>query len=178
MDKQTVRCYCLFVRSGSEQSVSDSINRFDDHFNAMAPRRTLHEKTGSIWSSKTLALLPGYVFVYSSEPDGGPFIRRVDRMYKALRYNAEMRELVGDDREYAMWVYRNHGDITPSKILIEGDSVRVVDGPLLDCRGQIVRIDKHRRRASVEFDFDGSKRIVSLSAEVITGYEHMKDANT
>ncbi|MHB8962494.1 MAG: KOW motif-containing protein [Saccharofermentanales bacterium] len=172
MDNQSVRCYCLFVRSGSEQSVADSINIFDDHFSALAPKRTIQEKTGGLWSNRTLALLPGYVFVYSSEPDGGPFTRRVDRMYKALRYDSEMRELVGEDLEYAMWVYRNHGDITPSKIFVEGDSIRVVDGPLLDCKGRIVRIDKHRKRVSVEFEFDGNRRNVSLSVEVISSYEN------
>lgn len=175
MDSQAVNCYCLFVRSGSEQSVADSINNFDDHFSALAPRRTIQEKSSGQWSTRSLALLPGYVFVYSGEPDQEPFTRRVDRMYKALRYDPEMRELIGEDREYAMWVYRNHGDIAPSRIFMEGDSIRVADGPLLDCKGRIVRIDKHKRRATVEFDFDGCKRIVSLSAEVITAYASLPD---
>ncbi|MHB1454425.1 MAG: transcription termination/antitermination NusG family protein [Saccharofermentanales bacterium] len=171
LNSQTIQCYCLFVRSGSEQSVADAINLVDEHFQAMAPKRTIQEKTNRQWSEKTLALLPGYVFVYTDDPDQAPFQRRVNKMYKVLRYNPEMRALIGEDLDYALWVYRNHGDITPSRIYLEGDEIRVVDGPLLDCTGKIIRLDKHKRRATVEFDFDGCKRIVSLSAEVLTTYE-------
>ncbi len=76
----------------------------------------------------------------------------------------------GIDYHYPMWIYRHCGDIDTSKVVLEGSIVRVVDGPLLDGIGTIVRIDRHKRRAWVEFDFSDNKHVVSLSIEVVTPY--------
>ena len=166
----TIHSYCIFVRSGSEQQVADMINRSTTQFRAIAPVRTLQEKVQGQWNPRTRALLPGYIFVYTELPRDTFFPLRVDRMYKALRYSTELRSLQGADHDYAMWVYRNHGNIGTSRVLSRGHQVRVVDGPLLDCQGTIVRLDYGARRATVAFDFDGNIRKVSLSIDIVSDY--------
>lgn len=92
---------------------------------------------------------------------------RAQNLYKILEYEHGIAQLTGQDEEYALWVFRHQGKIAPSKVLVEGDKIITVDGPLKDCTGKIVKLDKHKRRAWVEFEFDGHKRIVSLSAECV-----------
>jgi transcription antitermination factor NusG len=53
----------------------------------------------------------------------------------------------------------------PSKVLIDGDTILAVDGPLKDFKGKIVKVDKHKKRVWVEFEFDHMKQTVSLSIE-------------
>ena len=121
--------------------------------------------------SANLALLPGYVFLFSPEDTAESQLHeRVTDMYKFLEYEDGIRDLCNEDYDYAMWIYNNHGSIAPSRILADGTVIRVIDGPLLDCHGKIVRLDKHKRRVLVEFDFDGSKRVISLSADVCDEY--------
>ncbi len=84
-----------------------------------------------------------------------------------VEYSSGFKELQGMDYEYAMWVYRHQGNINTSRVLTEGGIVRVIDGPLLDGVGAIVKLDKHKRRVWIEFEFDGQKRLVSLSAECV-----------
>jgi transcriptional antiterminator NusG len=78
-----------------------------------------------------------------------------------------MRTLFGEDRDYAVWIYKNQGCIAPSKVLCQGDQVTIVDGPLKECHGIIKRLDKHKRRAWVSFRFAGEERTVSLGVELL-----------
>jgi transcriptional antiterminator NusG len=90
---------------------------------------------------------------------------KANDLYKILEYEHGMAKLTGQDEEYAQWVYRHQGKIDPSKLLLDGDNVILIDGPMKDCTGKIVKLDRHKRRAWVEFEFDGQRRTVSLSAE-------------
>ncbi|EYE87672.1 hypothetical protein Q428_11975 [Fervidicella metallireducens AeB] len=93
---------------------------------------------------------------------------RVFNVIRVLEYEAGARELSGKDYEYAMWIFRNQGTILPSKVLTEGKTVKVIEGPLLDEIGKIIRLDKHKKKAWVEIDFCGQSRIISLSVECLT----------
>jgi len=116
--------------------------------------------------------MPGYVFLFTKSDRATIQLReRVTDMYKFLRYEGGIKELENEDYAYAMWIHNNHGTIAPSKILMDGQNILVTEGPLLNCHGRIVRIDKHKRRVTVEFEFDGQKRLVQLSAECITSAE-------
>ncbi len=93
---------------------------------------------------------------------------RVTDMFTLLRqHEGGHRELLHEDHTYAQWIYKNHGTIAPSKVFEDGQTIRIIDGPLLDCHGRIVKLDKHKRRALVEFDFGGQKRIISLGIEIM-----------
>lgn len=163
-----MRSYCIFCKSGSEQTVADTINSLHKGLLAIAPQKIIQEKRNRIWEKRSLALLPGYVFLYSEDGlDARQSRVRVTDMYKILQYDGGFKELLYEDSEYSMWIYNNQGNITPSRILSDGEAVQVIDGPLLNCLGRIIRLDKHKRRALVEFNFDGQKRIVSLGADII-----------
>lgn len=167
-DNGDLKCYCIFCRSGSEKDVAQRIKILDSRVTAIAPVRVIHEKRKGKWEQHEKTLLPGYVFLYSDyeiiidrRPENPCF-------YKMLRYEAEFRELQGKDHEYSMWVFRHHGKLSASSVLTEGKSVKVIEGPLLDGIGTIIKLDKHKRRVWVEFEFDGQKRVVSLGAVCVT----------
>ena len=160
--------YCIFCKNGSEQKIINQINKNYTGLTALAPVRIVNEKTGNKWTQKEKHLLPGYIFIYSEISNDIKFLLKSNDIYKVLQYENGVRTLQGQDMEYAMWIYNNHGRIIPSHVFEDGDKIRVVDGPLAEFNGQIIRIEKRKRRALVEFDFDGHKRSVSLSVEFIT----------
>lgn len=166
-----MKAYCVFCKTGSEKSVVDSIHALDAQLKAIAPVRVLQEKRKGNWELQEQSLIPGYVFIYTEEEVPFEALKSRIGVYKILEYQTGVRELMDSDYEYASWIYRHDGRIQPSRALMEGSSVRVVDGPLMDGLGTIIRIDRHKRRAWVEFDFDGSKRTVSLSVIDITSCE-------
>lgn len=127
--------------------------------------RILSERRQGQWVDRAVSLLPGYVFLYVDREMPIKQKAKAHNLFKLLEYEHGVAQLTGQDEEYAQWVYRHQGQIKPSKVLVEGDKVIALAGPLKDCMGKIVRLDRHKRRAWVEFEFDGEKRTVSLSAE-------------
>lgn len=170
-----MKCYCVFCKTGGEASVAQKINIVDEAVKAIAPMRIIQEKRKGKWEEKEKALLPGYVFVYSEEEFEAYLVRKLTDLYKVLSYDDDVRELVGKDYEYAMWVWRHQGNINPSKVLTQGGNVKVIEGPLIDTCGVIKKLDKHKRRAWVEFEFDGISRIVVLSAEVVDSMDSLSE---
>lgn len=167
-----MNAYCVMCRTGSEQKVAREITKEDPSLAAIAPVRILQEKRDGTWRSREKKLLPGYVFIFSVD-DFIPVdvLRQVRHLYKILDYGQGLRQLQHADYEYAMWLFRYHGQINSSRILSVGQKVIAIEGPLSDAIGTIVHMDRRKRRAWVEFEFDGHKRTVSLSAEWISAGE-------
>ncbi len=157
--------YCAFCRTGSEEAVARAISQNDPELVALAPRRILTEKRQGKWEERTVSLLPGYVFLYVDRDMPIKLKAHAQNLYKILEYERGIARLSGQDEEYGLWVYRNQGQIKPSKVLIDGDNILAVDGLLKDFKGKIVKVDKHKKRVWVEFEFDHMKQTVSLSIE-------------
>ena len=163
-----LKAYCVFCKTGSENVIARRVNELNINVKAISPVRVLQERYKRKWIQRERLLIPGYVFVYvKKEISLNEFIN-VTGAYKFLEYQTGKRELIGSDYEYASWVYRHNGRIEPSKALVEGDIIKVIDGPLKDGIGTIFKLDRHKRRAWVEFDFYGKAHKVSLSVVDIT----------
>lgn len=163
-----MKVYCIFCKSGSEDMVAEKIAALCPGLEAIIPVRTLQEKKKGLWVSTRQHLIPGYIFLYDKQNTSLQRVTQLLDVYKLLDYQAGTRELIDNDYNYAMWIYRHCGNIETSRIVLEGSRVKVIDGPLIDVVGTIVRIDRHKRRAWVEFDFYGRKHVVSLSIEEVT----------
>ena len=137
---------------------------------AFAPMKSVPEKRNGQWSERQQSLLPGYLFLYNDEettPLDLP--SKVHHLYTVLQYEKGIKALTGSDKEYAEWIYRHHGEMQVSHVLTVGNTIQVINGPLMDCQGTIIKLDKHKRRAWIEFTFDGQKRVISMGAECISG---------
>ena len=171
-EKTAIRSYCMLCRTGAELLVARSITRHYPELMAIAPVKTLQEKRNGQWEKREQIMLPGYLFLYSDRELPFDLCRKVDLLYRTLEYEKGMRVLTGSDEEYAQWVYRHQGNIGISRVTVEeGQDIQVIDGPLLDCRGTIMKLDRHKRRAVVSLTFDGQKRMVSISVECVLPVE-------
>ncbi len=162
-----MRSWCIFCKTGSEKGVAQCLAALDNKYKVIAPVRVLQEKRKGKWVDREQILFPGYIFLYAKEEIEYELIKKVPGFYKILGNDMEFRELQGPDYEYSMWIYRHRGHIKPSKVLTIGRTVKVIEGPLSDTFGTIVKLDKHKRRIWVEFEFAGQSRLVSLSAECV-----------
>jgi len=159
--------WCVFCKTGSEKNVVQLMTALNNRLEAIAPVRVLQEKRKGKWQQREQILFPGYVFLYAEEEIDFELIKRIPGFYKVLGNESNLKKLQGTDYEYSMWIYRHQGHIETSKVLTIGRTVKVIDGPLLDGFGTIVKLDKHKRRIWVDFEFDGQMRTVSLSAECV-----------
>lgn len=127
------------------------------------PTRVLREKHQSDWVEVTRPLLPGYLFLYLAD-DEEPFVfEKIRGLVNIVHYDRQHCELMGGDLAFAQWIYENDGVIGVSRITRSDDSIRVVDGPLVDQSGKIVAMNHRSQRAVVEFVFAETVRRISLS---------------
>ncbi len=115
-------------------------------------------------------ILPGYLMVSTEQVLDTRMldVERLPGSYGFLRNMDNTICLRASDKEYAAWIMGNDGVIKPSKIsFTEGEPIKVLEGPLMNLHGTIVRVDRRGSRVMVEFDFAGVVRRVSMPVEFI-----------
>lgn len=173
-----MRYYCLFCRAGAEKTFAKNL-RFllkrdypaCDDASVLFPVRLLTERRQGVWKSKEQPLLPGYVFLYLNDDDPFPSlqVRQCDGYYRVLKYTDGSSDLRGPDLEYAQWIRSHGGVLKPSQVSLDaGNAITVISGPLKDMRGRVVKLDKHKKRVVVAFEFAGELREVNLSVEFVS----------
>lgn len=170
-----MKAYCLYCKTGSEEKLvyllkKDMRDYLNMELDVIFPTRIMNQRKRGVWKKVVQPLLPGYMFLYL--PDEVPFpifiIKQERDAYKVLRYSDGSLELKDADLQYANWVYNHGGLLKPSTVVYkEGNLVKVLDGPLKDMEGKIVKLDRHHKRVVVGFMFAGKERRVNLSVEVI-----------
>ena len=59
-------------------------------------------------------------------------------------------------------------EIEISEVLVEaGNRIKILSGPLVNLKGQIKKINLHKRIAAVEVEFMGRKTVVNLGIEMV-----------
>ncbi len=174
-----MRCYCIYCKTGSERKLVKLLSKilsviYESEPILMFPVRLIHQKRKGSWDTVEQPLLPGYLFLYleDSEVIAPSLVKQERDVFKILRYTDGSMQLRGGDEEYALWVFQHKGRLKPSKVVLkEGLIIKVLEGPLADMKGRVVKLDKHHKRAVVAFMFAGAERTMNLSVEVLTPEE-------
>lgn len=170
-----MKSYCLYCKTGSEGKLlsllkKDMMELADIEVAILYPKKLVHEKHRGSWITVEQPLLPGYLFLYVPDEESLPaYIIREERdAYKMLRYSDGTIELQSSDAQYALWIYSHDGTIQPSTVVFrEGQIVKVLDGPMKDMQGRIIKLDRHKKRVIVAFSFAGEQKRVNLSVNII-----------
>jgi transcriptional antiterminator NusG len=173
-----MKCYCLFCRAGAEEKFVKSLSfllkreyaSFDD-LSVIFPVRVVQEKRQGKWRPKVQPVLPGYVFLYLDDDDPFPSFqaRQCEGYFRVLKYPDGHIELKGTDLQYAEWIRSNKGTLQPSRISLDlGNRITVISGPMKDMQGKVVKLDRHKKRVIVAFEFAGEVRHVNLSVEIVS----------
>lgn len=153
---------CVFCLTGREQCVIRQIQQLDDH-TALCPVVERHEFIRKREEAHFQVLFPGYVFIYTLGKLRRQEILRIPSVIRFLENGSEGPALRGEDARFASYLFEHGGIIGKSHAVREGDRIRVVEGPMKDLNGTITQVNKQRRRATVEFVFDGIPRSVTMA---------------
>ena len=165
--------FVLFVKTGDEVKALRALKTEGlDAF--MVTMEVVHRKQGkSFLVAKNM--FPGYLFV-ESELDLVEFdiqlkmlSNRISYFMKLLKFDNEGTSvLYPDEKEYLQRLVNDKKVVEHSIGFIEGNEVFVTEGPLQGFESKIVKIDRHKRRATLEVEFCGELRYVDVSLEIIS----------
>ena len=144
---------CVFCRTTREKSVAKALEEWFPGLRATAVSRIKNRSEQGRKYTEEQILLPGYVF-FRTETEFLNEPIRVQDVIRLLKNPQESWRLIGSDARFAEFVFQHDGILELSKVRNLGDTVKVIEGPLKEMEGQIVKIDRHRRSGLVEFQFD------------------------
>ena len=141
-----------------------------DGVSLVFPRRKMEHLKGGKRTWAEVALFPGYVFLSVEELDAELYgrIRAVPGFNQFLRQGNAISEVRGKDLELLSH-FLKFGEVTPSSRVVFDDDqrIRVLSGPMQGLEGQIVHVDKRKRRAKIRLDFDHGTFTVTLAFELM-----------
>lgn len=164
--------YAVQVRSGKEIEIMKTCSLLIDKKaleECFIPKCQRMKKFRGEWVNVEEILFKGYVFMISNH---------VDALFNELKKIPDLTKILGNDgeniypiyKEEAMFLTRFGGDkhiVEVSSGYIEGDVIKVTDGPLLDQEGLIAKVDRHKRIAYVDVSLFGQVTRVQVGLELI-----------
>lgn len=167
--------YVIQTLGGTETRTADMIQKLASQnclVECFVPKRERLKKFHGCWNKVEDVLFRGYVFAVSERPE---------ELYEELKRIPALTRVLGREEGWFVGLgqqeenfVRGIGDEKHktyiSKITIqEGKKIRVVDGPLKDYEGAVVKVDLHRKEATVKVEFMGRKLDLKMGIEIVDG---------
>ena len=164
--------YVIQVASGkelrtlrlSEKQIDNAL--FDECF---IPHYEVKKKYHGTWHKRREILFPGYVFLVTD---------RIEQVAHELRALPMFTRLLGNSENFiplslqeialiSAFTSEKHRDIAMSEGIMEGDTIVVIKGALVDHSGLIQKVDRHKRIAYLSMEMFGRPMTVRVGLEIV-----------
>lgn len=144
---------CVFCTTGREDDVARYIRQQFGHIMALPAAQMKHKSLNGKKTHERCIMLPGYIFLRTEANVLPVNLIRTPGVIKILCEEDRAWHLRNENRSFATWVYEYKGLLEVSKAYREGQSVRIVEGPLSSREGNIVKIDRRNRNCLLSLAF-------------------------
>ena len=168
--EESMVCYCIFCVTQKTSQILEELSSGNiiPGLTVLQPKIVQRKWIRKNATEEIHDYLPGYLFLYSETPlESFLPILRLDGVIRRLGSQEDDYQLQGSDLTFARALYRAEGIIGTAKAYKEGDRVKLAGGILSDADGQIIKLDRHRGRAQIEFRFDETTRRVWVGYDLI-----------
>lgn len=169
--------YVVQVQTGNEESYIKNVQK---SFNSLLtnidipsfyfPKRNLPIRKEGKTTMQLHSIFPGYIFLESTSITKEIYntMRHVKGFYHFLNSNTDIVALTGKDLQILKHFLSFGTVINTSKVYFdENDKIVVKYGPLQGLEGQIIKVDKRKKRAKIQLDFANTEFTLDLAFEVI-----------
>ena len=172
--------YVVQVTNGQEAKVCELVNRTVARMQPEAANQLLHEcfvpsyqaerKVHGQWQTVSRNLFPGYVIAVTDH---------VEDLNRALRGVRTFTRILGNEQAFIpldraemafieSFTSKKSRTIPMSKAVAEGDSIRVIEGPLHGHEGWISQVNRRKGTALVEMSMFGRTISVEIGLAVVS----------
>ena len=117
------------------------------------PRRKLTIRRQGKLREELAPIFPGYLFIEAESipPDVYWTLRKTNGFFRFLKSNQQIEPLDGMDRELLLH-FLSYGEIVEKSEVYfdENQRIRVVSGPMKGLEGQVVKVDRRKKRAKIK----------------------------
>jgi transcriptional antiterminator NusG len=164
--------YAIQVRSSGEDDFTLRLLKTHPEFVVRVLKKRLMVRKGGKVAPSVSILFPGYVFLESAEDaidaDAIHAMRTTKGFYRILPETKDAKPLDPKDSEIVRRFSSFGKELGISLVRFdENDRIVVAEGPLKGLEGQIVKIDRRKKRAKIRMDICDSAILFDLGYELI-----------
>ena len=159
--------YVLQVLTGRERDVCEALRR--KGVRARAPAQRMDIRRRGQWQTEERLLLPGYVFV-GAEYTAALFhvVSPVSGVIRWLGLHCGEPQAL-DTRDVLRWRLDDGETLGLSRVMFFPGGWHVLDGPLVEFTGDVIRMDRRQRRAYVVTSLGGRPQRVRFGVIPVDG---------
>ncbi|MBL7006112.1 MAG: hypothetical protein ISR78_03400 [Spirochaetia bacterium] len=170
--------YLIQVLTGKEEIYVRHIKKLAGNspgFQLVVPKRQLTIRRRGKEKQVIKPIFPGYIFLVSDsiQPDDRALLRSIPGFMRYMRNeNGELIPLSTADRQLLIQL-TSSGEITKRSIVSFDKKNRVIpiSGPLKDCEGEIIKVDRRKRRVKVKFLLHDKTFLINFEYEEVVKSE-------
>lgn len=174
VNKQTdcTHIYCLFCQVQKTGQIAEALNSILNTANrvtCISPRIVQRCWVRGKEEQRIHNYLPGYLFLYAEEPIHNFLqIRRISGVLRVLGCREDNFELTGSDRGFACMLQQMNGTVGIMKTVQIGERVTLDRSAYAGFTGEVIKLDRRKKRAQIHFEFDGSAQKVWVGYEMVS----------
>lgn len=168
--------YVLYVMGGKEEKICELLNRMED-IRAFTPwKEVVHRKKG-VRTVVKRPLFPSYIFLETTMEAVAfhqafyEWKEKVSGILKELKYEDDISALHQEEQAYLEGLMDEEHVVRVSKGEIHNGSVMITEGPLQGYESNIIKIDRHKRRALLDVKIHDKEMRVDVSLEIVKKIE-------
>lgn len=172
--------YVIQVRSGIEKKIIDHfylLNKISkEECELVFPQRKLKIRRQGQNVTDLQPLFPGYVFLITNKFNEELIqkFKKVDGFIRFLPSTLNAMALYGQDLEIVKNFTAFGETLGASKVYFnENDRIVVTEGPLLGFEGNIIKVDKRKKRVKIRLNFANNYFTIDLAFEEITNQKNV-----
>ncbi|NLJ40112.1 MAG: antiterminator LoaP [Clostridiales bacterium] len=162
--------YAIFVETGREAEVQKYIELLfpREDIRTLVPKRKLIERKRGKTYETIKNLIPGYVLVnINMDHELYYGLKALPAVYRVLKDDSEPIPIGEEEMAMILGLTRYGETIELSDVYKEGNTIRVLSGPLQGMEGIIEKFDHRKKRVKVCLEFLGKSKRVDLGANMI-----------
>lgn len=162
--------YVIQVYTGREHRIAECCRQVLGEGNGelFVPLARRQKKFKGEMRTVTAVLYPGYLFCETEEPEVlFEKLKGVREMTKLLRVEEDILPVSEREADTLYRLFGREHVVEVSVGYLEGQQVRILQGPMEHFVGQIRKIDRHKRIAVVETEFMGRITRITVGLEII-----------
>jgi len=168
--------YVIQLLTGKEESfLKHAKNSLpEENIRFLWLRRELFIKKLGITKKSVSSIFPGYIFIESDNIsyDFYKNIRKFPGFCRFLRDNDDIRPLPNDDKRFVYQLSLNGEVAGISKIYFnKDDKIKVISGPMKGLEGEIIKVDKRKKRAKIKLKLYENSFLIDFGFELIEQYK-------
>ncbi|MDR0949807.1 MAG: antiterminator LoaP [Lachnospiraceae bacterium] len=174
--------YVLFTKTGYEDRVLMQMKKCFtlEEVSPFIPKYEYYHKYANKKVQKEFkAMFPSYIFLESSCDNNEfydltrRFIRHFENPLKLLKYGKSSEMIMREqEKAFLMSLYNEEKCLLASVGFIIGDHIIITDGPLMGRESIIRKIDRSRKRATIEIEMMGRTIKVYVGLDILEKRTH------